>query len=221
MDLNLSKSFGRLDSGARPVSNHDRLRILHDFFRPGEEPYFTFDQTAAIRRGLDFRDLICPDGLRFRAGYFEMGEKFGRVLFLKVNYFLGGYSRVFGWDPRWGTLQKVWAEGSPSTGTYRPYGLDCCGFVDWVFYNASHGEYAVGYGEGVQAQHGYCAPVSWDEAQPGDLVFYPEDSHVGIVGGWDESGNVQIIHCASGHNNVVITGKAGFATVGKPGDYGE
>ncbi len=139
----------------------------------------------------------------------------------KVNYFLGGYSRVFGWDPRWGTLQKVWAEGSPSTGTYRPYGLDCCGFVDWVFYNASHGEYAVGYGEGVQAQHGYCAPVSWDEAQPGDLVFYPEDSHVGIVGGWDESGNVQIIHCASGHNNVVITGKAGFATVGKPGDYGE
>ena len=221
VDLNLSKSFGRLDSGARPVSNHDRLRILHDFFRPGEEPYFTFDQTAAIRRGLDFRDLICPDGLRFRAGYFEMGEKFGRVLFLKVNYFLGGYSRVFGWDPRWGTLQKVWAEGSPSTGTYRPYGLDCCGFVDWVFYNASHGEYAVGYGEGVQAQHGYCAPVSWDEAQPGDLVFYPEDSHVGIVGGWDESGNVQIIHCASGHNNVVITGKAGFATVGKPGDYGE
>ena len=43
----------------------------------------------------------------------------------KVNYFLGGYSRVFGWDPRWGTLQKVRAEGSPSTGTYRPYGLDC------------------------------------------------------------------------------------------------
>ena len=83
VDANLSKSFGRLDSGARPVSNHDRLRILHDFFRPGEEQYFTFDQTAAIRRGLDFRDLICPDGMRFRAGYFEMGDKVGRVLFLK------------------------------------------------------------------------------------------------------------------------------------------
>lgn len=83
VDTNLSKSFGRLDSGARPVSNHDRLRIFHDFFRPGEEPYFTFDQAAAIRRGLDFRDLICPDGMRFRAGYFEMGDKVGRVLFLK------------------------------------------------------------------------------------------------------------------------------------------
>ena len=83
VDANLSKSFGRLDSGARPVPNHDRLRILHDFFRPGEEQYFTFDQTAAIRRGLDFKDLICPDGMRFRASYFEMGDKVGRVLFLK------------------------------------------------------------------------------------------------------------------------------------------
>ena len=70
-------------SYSRPVSNHDRLRILHDFFRPGEEQYFTFDQTAAIRRGLDFKDLICPDGMRFRASYFEMGDKVGRVLFLK------------------------------------------------------------------------------------------------------------------------------------------
>ena len=83
VDANLSKSFGRLDSGARPVSNHDRLRILHDFFRPGEEQYFTFDQSAAIRRGMDFRDLICPDGLQFKAGYFEVGDKVGRVLFLK------------------------------------------------------------------------------------------------------------------------------------------
>ena len=67
VDANLSKGFGRLDSGAKPLTTHDRLRILHDFFRPGEEQYFTFDQTAAIRRGLDFRDLICPDGLAFKA----------------------------------------------------------------------------------------------------------------------------------------------------------
>ena len=83
VDANLSKGFGRLDSGAKPLTTHDRLRILHDFFRPGEEQYFTFDQTAAIRRGLDFRDLICPDGLAFKAGHFELGDKVGRVLFLK------------------------------------------------------------------------------------------------------------------------------------------
>ncbi len=83
MDGGLAKSFGRLDSGARPISNYDRLRILHDFFRPGEEQYFTFDAVETIRRGLDFRDLICPDSLTFKAGHFEMGGKVGRVLFLK------------------------------------------------------------------------------------------------------------------------------------------
>lgn len=84
VDGNLSKSFGRLDSGARAISNGDRLRILHDFFRPGEEPYFLYDQRNAIRLGIDFRDYICPDGFCFRADHFEMGAKFGRVLFLKT-----------------------------------------------------------------------------------------------------------------------------------------
>ena len=79
----LAKSFGRLDSGARPISNRDRLRVLHDFFRPGEEQYFTFEQSETIRKGMDFRDLICPDSFSFKAGYFEMGDKVGRVLFLK------------------------------------------------------------------------------------------------------------------------------------------
>lgn len=82
---NLTKSFGRLDSGARPISCHDRLRLFHDFFRPGEEQSFTFDMAAAIRTGADFKDYICPDGLSFKADHFEMGDKVGRVLFLK-NY---------------------------------------------------------------------------------------------------------------------------------------
>ena len=79
----LAKSFGRLDSGARPLSGEDRLRVLHDFFRPGEERYFSFDQSRAIRGGVDFRDLICPDSFAFKADHFEMGRKVGRVLFLR------------------------------------------------------------------------------------------------------------------------------------------
>lgn len=82
VDGNLTKSFGRLDSSARTISNYDRLRIFHDFFRPGQEQYFTYNQSLAIRRGQDFRDFICPDGLQFKADHFEMGGKFGRVLFL-------------------------------------------------------------------------------------------------------------------------------------------
>lgn len=137
----------------------------------------------------------------------------------KVTYFWGGKSRVIGWDSRWGTLQKVWASGNSTSGTYRPFGLDCSGFADWVFYNISGGSYILGHGGGAHAQHTYCTPITWTEAQPGDLVFYPNDTHVGIVGGWDESGNIQIIHCTSSYNNVVITGKAGFATIGRPMYY--
>lgn len=47
-----------------------------------------------------------------------------------VNYFWGGKSRSIGWDSRWGTPTRVTAPGSRTTGTIRPFGLDCSGFVD-------------------------------------------------------------------------------------------
>lgn len=134
----------------------------------------------------------------------------------KINYFWGGKSLVIGWDSRWGQLYKVWAEGSSSTGTWRPYGLDCSGFVDWVFYQASGGKYVIGHGGGAADQHAYCTSIDWSEALPGDLVFYPGDTHVGVVGGRDENKNLLIIHCASGYNNVVITGIEGFTSIGRP-----
>ena len=143
------------------------------------------------------------------------------TLYGKLTYFWGGKSLVLGWDSRWGQLTKVTAAGSSTTGTYRPYGLDCSGYVDWVFYNMSAGEYVIGHGGGAHAQHTYCDPISWDEAQPGDLVFYPDDEHVGIVCGRDESGGLLVIHCASGANNVVITGISGFTSVARPIFYGE
>lgn len=137
----------------------------------------------------------------------------------KVNYFWGGKSLVFGWDDRWGQLAKVTADGSSTTGTYRPYGLDCSGMVDWAFYNATNGSYVIGHGGGAAMQHSCCTPVRWEDAQIGDLAFYPDDEHVGIVAGWDKDGNIQIVHCASSYNNVVITGKEGFVVVGRPVYY--
>lgn len=139
----------------------------------------------------------------------------------KVNYFWGGKSLVLGWDSRWGTPKEVTAAGSPSSGTIRPYGFDCSGFVDWVFYNVSNGGYVIGHGGGARIQHRCSTYISWIQAIPGDLVFYPEDTHVGIVCGFDERGNVQIIHCASGTNNVVVTGKVGFTSIARPNYYTE
>ena len=134
----------------------------------------------------------------------------------RVSYFWGGKSLTLGWDDRWGIPTEVTAAGSGSTGTIRPFGLDCSGFVDWTFYNATNGSYYPGRGGGAATQHSYCTNIAWSDAQPGDLVFYPADVHVGIVGGRDADGNLLVVHCSGGANGVVITGSAGFTSVAKP-----
>ena len=176
-----------------------------------EDVYSVSGDTAALLR--DLPEDLSPER--------EAVVRTACSLVGKVNYFWGGKSLVIGWDVRWGELRQVTAAGSSTTGTYRPYGLDCSGFVDWVFYNQSGGSYVIGHGGGATMQHSYCTNISWADAQPGDLVFYPDNSHVGIVGGRDANGELLIIHCASGANNVVVTGKSGFASIGRPKYYSE
>lgn len=139
----------------------------------------------------------------------------------RVDYFWGGKSLVLGWDDRWGEMMEVTAEGDDTTGTERPYGLDCSGFVDWAFYNASGGSYVLGQGGGAAAQHGQCADIPWEEVQPGDLVFYPEDDHVGIAAGRDGQGRLLVVHCAAGAGGVTLSGSDGFTQAARPGWYGE
>ena len=165
-----------------------------------EDVYSVSGDTAALIRSLP-EDLSPEREAVIRTACSLVG---------KVNYFWGGKSLVIGWDARWGELRQVTAAGSSTTGTYRSYGLDCSGFVDWVFYNQSGGSYVIGHGGGASMQHSYCTDISWADAQPGDLVFYPDNSNVGIIGGRDANGELLIIHCASGYNNVVITGLVWF-----------
>ena len=176
-----------------------------------EDVYSVSRDTAALLRDLP-EDLSPEREAMVRTACSLVG---------KVNYFWGGKSLVIGWDSHWGQLRQVTAAGSSTTGTYRPYGMDCSGFVDWVFYNQSGGSYVIGHGGGATMQHSYCTDIPWTDAQPGDLVFYPDNSHVGIVGGKDANGELLIIHCASGYNNVVVTGLEGFTSIGRPQYYAE
>ena len=190
----------------------DELLAQRDLLRELiEDVYSVSGDTAALIRNLP-EDLSPEREAVVRTACSLVG---------KVNYFWGGKSLVIGWDARWGELRQVTAAGSSTTGTYRPYGTDCSGFVDWVFYNATGGGYIIGHGGGATAQHSYCTDISWADAQPGDLVFYPDNSHVGIVGGRDASGELLIIHCASGYNNVVVTRLEGFTSIGRPQYYAE
>ena len=190
----------------------DELLKQRDLLRElVEDVYSVSRDTAALLRNL-------PEGLSLER---EAVIRTACSLVGKVNYFWGGKSLVIGWDVRWGELRQVTAAGSSTTGSYRPYGMDCSGFVDWVFYNATGGQYVIGHGGGATMQHNYCTDISWSAAQPGDLVFYPDNSHVGIVGGRNANGELLIIHCASGYNNVVVTGLEGFTSIGRPQYYAE
>ena len=151
----------------------------------------------------------------------RMAVTYALALVDKVDYFWGGKSLVLGWDDRWGELTEVTAEGSATTGAEQPYGLDCSGFVDWAFYNASGGAYVIGQGGGAAAQHANCADIEWDEVQPGDLLFYPGDEHVGIAAGRDWLGRLLVVHCASGTGGVAISHRTGFETVARPVWYGD
>lgn len=129
----------------------------------------------------------------------------------KVNYFWGGKSYVIGWDSRWGTLQKVTSPGSSTSGTYRPYGLDCSGFLDWALRNAglhSDGHWYIGRN---------LTAVSQADALPGDFALYPDASHVGMIVGRNAAGKLLVCHCSYGMNNVVVTefSASGFTAVGR------
>ena len=75
--------LSHLDAHSEELDAVERLRILHDFYRTGEETEYRLDLHDLMQKGHSFKDAICPDSLEFKKDYFIMGDKFGRVLFLK------------------------------------------------------------------------------------------------------------------------------------------
>ena len=81
--VELNKHFKKLNSTCTELDANERLKLLHNFYRQGEESSFNFDMIDNMRKGHSFKDYICPDSMEFKKNSFKIGEKFGRVLFLK------------------------------------------------------------------------------------------------------------------------------------------
>jgi len=79
----LISHFSTLGSKCIELEAVDRLRLSHDFYRAGEENYFDFDMIQNMKKGHSFKDFICPNTFEFEKDYFKMGERYGRVLYLK------------------------------------------------------------------------------------------------------------------------------------------
>ena len=79
----LVSHFAALGSKCVELDASERLRILHDFYRQGEEAEFQFNAREMAKRGHDFKDYICPNSMEKNSDYVKLGDKFCRVLFLK------------------------------------------------------------------------------------------------------------------------------------------
>ena len=78
-----SSRLNHMDSRCEELDAADRLHILHDFYRVGEESEFRFDLRENMKNGRSFKDAICPDSMEFQKDHFRLNDRWGRVLYLQ------------------------------------------------------------------------------------------------------------------------------------------
>jgi cell wall-associated NlpC family hydrolase len=127
----------------------------------------------------------------------------------KISYVFGGKYNRLGWNDAWGNANEA-AEGD-TIKISRYDGLDCSGFVSWVFINALGDPAALRViGNGSSNQWAHSEAIGWDEGRPGDLAFYcapgqRQYNHVGVIVAVDEDGSYLVAHCSSMQDGVVVT----------------
>ncbi len=123
----------------------------------------------------------------------------------KVPYFWGGKSAP-GWNDEWNTPKLVTSAGSPSTGTIRPYGLDCSGFTSWIYSTAI----GTDIGAGTSGQYPNTNPITEADLQIGDLGFLAGSvsgswNHVLMFAGYKADGTRMWVHSSSGSGVILNT----------------
>ena len=88
MTTDLTSHFQQLGAKCVELNATERLRLIHDFYRKGEEEDFYFDILDNLKKGHSFKDYVCPDFIQFYDDYIKIGDRYARVLYLKeyANY---------------------------------------------------------------------------------------------------------------------------------------
>lgn len=138
----------------------------------------------------------------------------------KIDYRWGGKHNALGRSAAWDFPQQS------ESGEIYVDGLDCSGFVTWVFINAAGTAEAVSsIGEGTGAQRRVCEEITREELQPGDLVFggngSPGSEHIGIVTGFSDDGRVVMCHCMQGGVTVSFAEDFDMTRYYRPAEYYE
>ncbi len=123
----------------------------------------------------------------------------------KIPYYWGGKSTIPGLeDNNFGSIVSPDAKGRNKKG------LDCSGFVQWV-YSTALGVKIPG------STAGYCSAqnkISYSELKPGDVGLIAEPgtstNHIGIYAGKNAEGQDTWIHCTGAPRNTVVYGTYSF-----------
>ncbi len=191
--------------------NDDQLRVLEDMMSGAYAVLFSnIGGNVATFSAEEIAEMLAniPDNLKNNVQDLTSAAK---SLLGNVGYFWGGKYNNIGRNPEWGTEKLVTSSGSISTGTYKPYGLDCSGYVSWVFINSGFPKDIIinYFGTGSHTQWDYSIPITSSTAKVGDLAFKcvpgTAINHVGIVVGYDSQGVILVAHCSSSGKGVVIT----------------
>lgn len=79
----LISHFSRLGSKCEEIDSVDRLKVIFGFLRSGDENGYHLDIKDVMRKGHNFKDYVAPDSYENHPDYFKIGDRYGRVLFLR------------------------------------------------------------------------------------------------------------------------------------------
>ena len=82
-EATLKQNFAELGSTIEPLDAKERLRILFQFYRMGDEEQFHFNFRQCMKSGGDAKNSISGGYMKFYPGYFETDRKKCRALFIK------------------------------------------------------------------------------------------------------------------------------------------
>lgn len=83
MEAELNQHFVALGSHFKALDATEKLHVLHDFYRDGDDSSFALDLKHHAKLGHDYRDYICPDSVEKHSDFIKLGERYARVLYLK------------------------------------------------------------------------------------------------------------------------------------------
>jgi len=79
----ITSHLSRLGSKCTELDATSKLQLLHDFYQPEDITHFAFDAKDSMKLGHSFKDTLVPASFEIEADHFKMGERYGRVLYLR------------------------------------------------------------------------------------------------------------------------------------------